>query len=161
MEEKEKTAPPHHQCPNKTTHTKNSQSAFSNSNPDLWLPRPDFINVHFLFDTLISLLVLSSSIKFLNAFALLQVICQCLINNFSSESVCLFLNKTFSSNYLDDLWESMLFFFSWSGVLGGSQQGSENYSKHTDALGLKVEHSFVKKFSKNNLDFSISPLFPN
>ena len=48
-----------------------------------------------------------------------------------------------------------------AGCFGGSQQGSENYSKHTDALGLKVEHSFVKKFSKNNLDFSISPLFPN
>lgn len=52
-------------------------------------------------------------------------------------------------------------FFFWSGVLGGSQQGSENYSKHTAALSLKVEHSFVKKFSKHNLDFSISLWFPN
>lgn len=70
----------------------------------------------FLFGTLISSLVLSSSIKFLNAFALLQVICQCLINNFSLESVYLFLSNSFSSDYLAHLWESC--FFSGQGDLG-------------------------------------------
>lgn len=51
--------------------------------------------------------------------------------------------------------------FSWSERLGGSQQSSENYSKHTAALGLKVGHSFFKKFLKNHLGFSISLWFPH
>lgn len=55
---------------------------------------------------LISWLVLSSSIKFLNAFAMLQIICQCLVNNFLLDSICLLLSTIFSCNYLADLGES-------------------------------------------------------
>ena len=108
---------------NKTKQKENSQSAFSNLNPDLWLPRADFINVPFLFNVLkISWLVLSSSIKLLNVFVTTDF--SIVEKPFPLDSVCSFLSKIFSYNYLADLWELMLMVSgTWGlGLMAGHQE---------------------------------------
>ena len=108
---------------NKTKQKENPQSAFSYLNPDLWLPRADFINVPFLFNILkISWLALSSSIKLLNVFVTTNF--SIVEKPFPLDSVCSFLSKIFSYNYLADLWEIMLMVSgTWGlGLMAGHQE---------------------------------------
>ena len=77
----------------------------------------------FLFNVLkISWLVLSSSIKLLNVFVTTDF--SIVEKPFPLDSVCLFLSKIFSYNYLADLWELMLMVSgTWGlGLMAGHQE---------------------------------------